>query len=220
MELNSESFERQTDARELAEKALCGASMGLGAMGSDGIEGPAAPEAVAEAGGARVVNLPRGGREADAGRRSPAPEERMREKMADLEGVNTALRRLLDLRDDERCEMEAQVFANYDLLVAPQLKRLRACFPGEELGRIVDTLEANLKEVIAPFGRKPGGPGATLSPAELRVSVLIKQGYTNKEIARILNNSVSTICRHRENIRGKLGLKNTPANLRTYLSQM
>jgi DNA-binding CsgD family transcriptional regulator len=56
-----------------------------------------------------------------------------------------------------------------------------------------------------------------LSPAEMRVADLIRNGRTTKEIANLLNTSVNTILFHRFNLRRKLGIKGEKANLRTYL---
>jgi DNA-binding CsgD family transcriptional regulator len=47
----------------------------------------------------------------------------------------------------------------------------------------------------------------TLSEREKEVIRLVAKGYTNKEIADILNLSIHTIISHRKNITGKLGIK-------------
>lgn len=47
-----------------------------------------------------------------------------------------------------------------------------------------------------------------LSPRELEIADLIKQGKPNKEIAQILHLSVRTVESHRYTLRVKIGLKN------------
>jgi len=56
-----------------------------------------------------------------------------------------------------------------------------------------------------------------LTPTEIQVAVLIKEGKSSKEIAESLRVSAAGIDFHRKNIRKKLGLKNTKTNLRSFL---
>jgi DNA-binding NarL/FixJ family response regulator len=57
----------------------------------------------------------------------------------------------------------------------------------------------------------------TLSPTELRIASLIKNGLKTEEIARYLYISPETVKTHRRNIRKKLNLNNSLHNLRHYL---
>ena len=59
-----------------------------------------------------------------------------------------------------------------------------------------------------------------LTPTELKVADLVRDGRTSKEIASLLNLSYNTIMFHRHNIRGKLGLKKKKTNLRSYLRSL
>lgn len=56
-----------------------------------------------------------------------------------------------------------------------------------------------------------------LTPAELRVATLIRQGKRTKNIAAQLHLSAETVSWHRKNIRKKLGLINTKSTLLTHL---
>jgi DNA-binding CsgD family transcriptional regulator len=55
-----------------------------------------------------------------------------------------------------------------------------------------------------------------ITPRELQVANLVKEGKTSKEIAEFLHTTERTVVAHRANLRKKLGLKKK-ANLRTYL---
>ena len=82
---------------------------------------------------------------------------------------------------------------------------------------LIQILERNLAEIVLPFSRRLSSKFANLSPTEIRVASLVKQGKTNKEIAEIFHLAPRTIAFHRESIRKKLGLKNQKTNLKTYL---
>jgi DNA-binding CsgD family transcriptional regulator len=57
----------------------------------------------------------------------------------------------------------------------------------------------------------------SLSPAELRVAMMIKKGFSSEEIARLLHVSPHTVKTHRKNIRKKLNIHNSNINLASYL---
>ena len=78
-------------------------------------------------------------------------------------------------------------------------------------------IKSNLKDIISPFARSLTGKYIGLTPTEIQVANMIKQGKTTKDIAELNNLSARTIEFHRDNIRSKLGIKNKKINLRTYL---
>jgi DNA-binding CsgD family transcriptional regulator len=51
----------------------------------------------------------------------------------------------------------------------------------------------------------------SLNPAELRVCLLVLEGLTTAEIARMLDLSIRTVQNHRYNIRKKLGVRSNLA---------
>ena len=81
-------------------------------------------------------------------------------------------------------------------------------------------VRSNLNEIISPFSRQLIARHLNLTPAELSVAKLIKQGKATKEIASLLCLSVKTIETQRRSIRRKLGLISKKINLKTYLDEM
>ncbi|MBW1959797.1 MAG: helix-turn-helix transcriptional regulator [Deltaproteobacteria bacterium] len=84
----------------------------------------------------------------------------------------------------------------------------------------LNILESNLNDIVSSFARELSSKYLALSPTEIQVASLIKEGKQTKEIADILNLSTNTIVSHRYKIRSKLGLKNKKVNLRAYLQSL
>jgi PAS domain S-box-containing protein len=141
----------------------------------------------------------------------------LKTKTRNLEEVNTALRVLLKKRDDDKKELEGKVLFNVKELIVPYLEKLKMSELNERQRAFADILESNLKDIISPFSQKLSYWYLELTPTEIQVANLVKQGKTTKEIAGLLNLSSQTIEFHRKNIRGKIGIKNKKANLRTHL---
>jgi DNA-binding CsgD family transcriptional regulator len=74
-----------------------------------------------------------------------------------------------------------------------------------------------LDEIVDPFLNRLTSLNRLLTPREIDVVSLVREGRTSKEIADLLNVSVSAVDFHRKKIRKKLGLANDRANLRSYL---
>jgi len=144
-------------------------------------------------------------------------EAQLKEQTRHLAEVNTALKVLLSQRDRDRADIEAKVVANVRALVMPYLNALSQTRMSERQRALMQTATINLENIVSPFVRKTQSMADTLSPAEVRVVDLVRQGYSNKEIAGQLGVSVNTILTHRFKIRKKLGLKGRKVNLKSYL---
>ena len=147
-------------------------------------------------------------------------ENKVKERTADLEDMNTALKVLLNKREKDKKEIEEKLFANYKLLILPFIDQLRNSLTQKNQEDLINILASELKDIISPFSKKLSDPLVNLTPTEIKVASLIKLEKSNKEIAEILNSSIHTISHHRENIRKKTGLKNKKINLKSYLSTL
>ena len=149
-----------------------------------------------------------------------ALRERERElelQTKNLEEVNTALRVLLRRREEDKHELEEKVLANVKELINPYLEKLKNTRLDPQQRAHLEIIESSLNEIISPFLRKLSSKYLGLTPREIQVAGLVKEGKTTKEIAEILNVSTNAVDFHRKRVRDKLGLRNTKANLRTHL---
>jgi DNA-binding NarL/FixJ family response regulator len=102
-------------------------------------------------------------------------------------------------------------------MVTPFLSKLKNRLGDGNQQNLMDIIDTNLQEIVGPFAKKLSNPMVSLTSSEIQIATMIKQGFTNKEIAQTLNCSKSTIDTHRENIRKKLDLTNKKVNLKTFL---
>jgi DNA-binding CsgD family transcriptional regulator len=151
-------------------------------------------------------------------------EEALRKREVELEAqshhlaeVNTALKVLLRQREDDKKELGENVLSNVKELISPYVARLNKSRLSTHQKTLVDIMESNLKNMISPFISKLSSRYFNLTPMEIKIANLVKEGKTNKEIAELLCLSKNTILFHRHNIRGKLRLKNKKINLRSQL---
>jgi PAS domain S-box-containing protein len=151
-------------------------------------------------------------------------EQRVQERTAqlqiktkNLEEVNTALNVLLKKREEDKTQLEEKVLLNVKELVLPFLEKLKNCGLNSTQKTYQEIITANINDIVSPFVRTVSTKFLNLTPAEIQIANLVKQGLTTKEMARLLNLSARTIESHRDNIRNKLGIKNKKANLRSHL---
>jgi PAS domain S-box-containing protein len=152
-------------------------------------------------------------------------EKKLRKREVELKAqshhlaeVNTALKVLLKQREFDKKELADNVLSNVKELIGPYLDRLKKSRLGTDQLTLVSILESNLNNIISPFINQFSARNINLTPTEIRVANLVKEGKTNKEIAALLCLSKNTILFHRYNIRKKLGIKNKKINLQAHLT--
>ena len=147
-------------------------------------------------------------------------EAALKAKKHELQALNAALRVLLKGKDKDRAELEEKVLSNVEELVTPYIHKLRNSRLDMKQMTYVNILESNLTDIISPFVRQLSLKYSALTPKEIQVAQLIREGRNSSEIAELLNSSKRTIESHRQGIRIKLGMKGTKGNLRSRLSSM
>jgi len=141
----------------------------------------------------------------------------LEEKTRNLEEANIALSVLLNKKDEARKELEEKMLVNINDLILPLLNKIKLGQLTPSQKTYLDVIESNLNNVIAPFAVDINSRYHKLTPAEIQIANLVREGKTTKEIANLFNLAMSTIHTHRDNIRVKLGIKNKKLNLRTHL---
>ncbi|MBM9603759.1 PAS domain S-box protein [Desulfopila inferna] len=147
-------------------------------------------------------------------------EKELQAQSDHLEEVNTALRVLLKQREEDKKELGEIVLRNVQELVNPYLQGIINGRLNDRQKTLARILETNLNNIISPFIDKLASGLVHLTPVEIKVASLVKEGMTNKEIAEILLVSKNTVLFHRHHIRDKLGIKNKKINLRSHLLAM
>lgn len=148
-------------------------------------------------------------------------EVELASRMEELEELNSALRVLLKKREDDRNAIQRSMMANVSKFIKPCLERLKKKARGNlHLQQELCLLEDGLDEMVTPFVKRISSDYFGLTPNEIKVATLIKQGMATKEIATSLNLSENTIMTHRYKIRTKLGIKNKQQNLQVFLKSL
>jgi PAS domain S-box-containing protein len=134
-----------------------------------------------------------------------------------LEEVNMALKVLLEQREKEKIELKENILINIKKLIFPYIEKLQNKRQDEDSQVYVNIIKSNLEDLISPLASTLSSKYFALTPTEIQVTDLIKQGKTSKEIAAMLHVSPKAVAFHRGNIRKKLGLLNKKINLKSYL---
>ena len=138
-------------------------------------------------------------------------------KASELEEANIALKVLLNQRDKDKQEFEKKIIANLNNFVLPYIQKINIESLDDQ-DKLAFTMVSNgLNDIFSTFATRLYHAYSSLTPREMQVASLISEGKVNKEISDLLGLSVRSVETHRDNIRGKLGIKGKRVNLRNYL---
>jgi DNA-binding NarL/FixJ family response regulator len=133
-----------------------------------------------------------------------------------LQEANIALRTVLARLEEEKQGIKVSIAANIQKVIMPIVFELELEVTGRQRS-YVTLLRRSLQEIASPFLTQISRDHVQLTPVEIAIGTMIRNGLSTKEIAQLRCISPATVRRHRENIRRKLGLRNRKANLATYL---
>jgi len=136
-----------------------------------------------------------------------------------LQEANTALRVVLSNIEEEKLRIYEHISVNIDKVIMPILHALIPAV-AENKKKYVNILKNNLEEITSPFTSRVLKRFHALTPTEVDICNLIRNGLRTKEIADLRGVSAATINRHREHIRRKLNIANQKINLTTYLQSL
>jgi PAS domain S-box-containing protein len=147
-------------------------------------------------------------------------EVALKAKAKELSELNKALRVLMKQRLEDKKELEQKILSNVRELVVPFIDKLKKSALDAKSMTYLRILESNLNDIVSPFVHQLSSKYSALTPKEIQVAQLIREGKNTRDIGELLNSSKRTIESHRQSIRNKLGLRDTKANLRSYLLSM
>jgi PAS domain S-box-containing protein len=144
-------------------------------------------------------------------------EKELIEQKIVLEQKNIVLRELIAQIELEKNELKDQIMSNLQNIVFPSLEKLKL---ESDVNGHIDYLHKTLENLSSSFGRRIFENKLKLSPREIEVCNMVKNGLTNKEISKLLHIALHTVEKHRRMARKKLGISNTKTNLTTYLQSL
>ena len=144
--------------------------------------------------------------------------EELKEKNKELQETNLVLKRLVHEIEEEKAEINHIMQNNIERLILPDLSRMVEASVKKRC-QLRDTIRTNLLELSAPVVGEHTEAYTLLTPTELRVLNLIRQGRSSKEIAEALNISPQTVATHRKKIRRKLHICGKKINLNSFVAR-
>lgn len=146
-------------------------------------------------------------------------EEKLRAERNSLAAKNTALKEVLQKIEEEKNEIKRTMVAHIEKIILPISAHLKKQVPACEK-TYIEQAEKNLSDLGSSFVQNGSFLFSCLTPKQLEVCTMIRNGYRSKEIAAMLHVSPLTINRYREFIRKKLKLSNKAINLQSYLQSL
>ncbi len=144
-------------------------------------------------------------------------ESKVKKRTTELNEINSALTIILRKSQEEKTELEEKVLSNVKGLILPFINALKNSPLDNEQIRFLTIIESNFTNIISPFSRVLSSKYSLLTPKEIQIASLIREGKSTKEIAELIASNKNAVEFHRTNLRKKLGLRNKKQNLKSHL---
>jgi PAS domain S-box-containing protein len=133
-----------------------------------------------------------------------------------LNEKNLAMRELMTQMQEQKDDFKKQLQINVDRILMPMISRIESS-GDEQIKKYIQLLKNNLEEITSPYYSRLASLYSTLTPREVEVCNMIRNGMSSKEISNALNVSINTVFNQRRSIRKKLKIADTDINLVTFL---
>ena len=133
--------------------------------------------------------------------------------------TNNALSVLARNINGRRLEAEKSVAGAINSGIMPVVESIRKSDKVDEIRSGLDVLDAHLQSLSREL-KGEMNTVANLTPSELQVATMIKNGLKSREIAKKFYISLQTVKTHRRNIRKKLNIQSPNTSLASYLRYM
>ncbi len=147
-------------------------------------------------------------------------EQRVEKRTQEIEKKNQALEEMIDRLEKRVQKTHDKLYRKFDKHVISVLNRMLPRLDSKQVDR-VETIKQKINQILKQEGNLSGASGAfnKLTNRELEIADYVRDGFSSKEIARLIGRSTNTVKNHRASIRDKLGLKNTGKSLQDYLEE-
>ena len=133
-----------------------------------------------------------------------------------LKESNITLHTVLARIEQEKQEIHRATKMNVEKILMPILHALALQLTPVQR-KYVEMLQTNLEEITSPFISQLSLSYHSMTPTEIAICNMIRNGMRTKEIAEMRGVAEATVNRHREKIRRKLKITNQDVNLATIL---
>ncbi|MGM0381070.1 MAG: response regulator [bacterium] len=147
-------------------------------------------------------------------------EQLVKKRTEEIKKKNQALEEMIDRLERRVQQTHDELYEKFDKHVISVLNRMLPRLDSKQVDR-VETIKQKIKQILKQEENVSGSSGAfkKLTNRELEIADYVRDGFSSKEIAKLIGRSTNTIKNHRANIREKLGLKNTGEPLQDFLNE-